>query len=190
MRKVFSFATALLALATSTSGVAAQGQQSGSAFSFDFTAINGQPMPLDQYRGKVLLVVNTASFCGFTPQYEGLQALWEKYKDRGLVVLGVPSNDFGEQEPGTASEIGAFCKGQFGVTFPLTEKSVVRGEGAHPFYKWAYEASGRKSAPGWNFHKYLVSRDGRLVAWFPTAIKPQSRAVTDKIEAELEKPIS
>ncbi len=163
------------------------GGQSGRAFQFEFTAINGKPMPLDQYRGKVLLVVNTASHCGYTPQYEGLQALWEKYRDRGLVVIGVPSNDFGEQEPDDEAKIAGFCKGQFGVTFPLTQKYSVTGDDAHPFYRWAEGIETAGGAPGWNFHKYLISRDGQLSASFPTTTTPTASVVIEKIEAELAK---
>ena len=117
------------------------------AYDFSFETLGGEPMPLSQYKGKVLLIVNTASHCGFTPQYEGLEKLYQKYKDRGLVVIGVPSNDFGAQEPGSATEIQQFCKLNYGVTFPLTSKQVVSGDGAHPFYLWAHEVLGFGSAP-------------------------------------------
>lgn len=190
MKKIVTIATALFAIATQSPGSAADGDQNGNAFQFGFTAINGKPMPLDQYRGKVLLVVNTASFCGYTPQYEGLQALWEKYRDLGLVVIGVPSNDFGQQEPDNETKIAGFCKGQYGVTFPLTQKYEVKGKNAHPFYKWAAAAAAGKGTPMWNFHKYLISRDGRLAAWFPTATSPAAKLVKDTIEAELAKPTS
>jgi glutathione peroxidase len=186
MKKVLAIASAIRAIATQRPGVAAEGEQSGNAFQFQFTAIDGGAMPLDQFRGKALLVVNTASYCGYTPQYEGLQKLWEKYGEQGLVVIGVPSNDFGEQEPGDETKIEAFCSGQFGITFPLTQKYAVKGKNAHPFYQWAARAAG--NAPGWNFYKYLVSRDGRLAAWFPTSTAPGAKLVTDRIEAELAKP--
>src|SRR5262245_32503718 len=107
-----------------------------SAFDYEFEAIEGGNLPLSKWRGKVLRVVNTASFCGFTPQYEGLQTLWQRYEKRGLVVVGVPSNDFGAQEPKTEAEIAGFCQGAFGITFPLTTKQVVSGAQAHPFYRW------------------------------------------------------
>jgi len=190
MKKVLSVAMALFAIATQSPGVAADGDQNGNAFQFEFTAIDGKPMPLDQYRGKVLLVVNTASECGYTPQYEGLQRLWEKYRDRGLVVIGVPSNDFGGQEPGNEAQIAGFCKGQYGVTFPLTEKYPVKGKDAHPFYKWALGIATQKNSPMWNFHKYLISRDGHLAAWFPTATSPDAKLVMERIEAELSKATS
>ena len=155
------------------------------AFDFSFTAIEGEPMPLNQYRGKAVMVVNTASFCGFTPQYEGLQALWDAYRDQGLVVVGVPSNDFGSQEPGSSGEIKDFCSTNYQVTFPLADKEVVSGAGAHPFYKWARAELGMLAAPKWNFHKYLIAPDGRLVDWFSTTTKPGSTKVLKAIEAVL-----
>lgn len=185
--KTLAFAATAFIAAMLPVSAGLAGEQSGKAFQFEFTAINGKPMPLEQYRGKVLLVVNTASYCGYTPQYEGLQALWEKYRDRGLVVIGVPSNDFGEQEPEDEAKIAGFCKGQFGVTFPLTQKYSVKGKAAHPFYQWAANAATASGSPRWNFHKYIVSRDGQLAAWFPTSTVPTAKNVIEKIEAELAK---
>lgn len=156
-----------------------------SAHDFSFTTIEGDPMPLKQYAGKAVLVVNTASLCGFTPQYKGLQALWEQYQDRGLVVLGVPSNDFGSQEPGSSAEIKDFCETNYFVTFPLAEKDVVKGDGAHPFYKWAEDQLGVLASPKWNFHKYLVAPDGRLVDWFATTTEPLDADVITAVEAVL-----
>lgn len=157
----------------------------GSAYDFSFTAIDGEPLPLSTYRGKVLLVVNTASRCGFTPQYDGLQALWNDYRDRGFVVLGVPSNDFGRQEPGSDAEIKDFCAVNFSVDFPLTAKTPVRGENSHPFYRWAAREVGALGVPRWNFHKYLVASDGRLVDWFATTTTPQAERLRAAIEREL-----
>lgn len=159
----------------------------GSAFDFEFTSIDGKPMPLAAYKGKVLLVVNTASFCGFTKQYDGLQALHDKYQSQGLVVIGVPSNDFGAQEPGDAGKIKEFCTSTFGITFPMTEKYVVKGEAAHPFYKWAVETLGPKAAPGWNFHKYLVGRDGKLTASFFSGMAPDGKELLAALETEVAK---
>jgi glutathione peroxidase len=155
----------------------------GSAFDFDFVSIDGSPLKLEQWRGKVLLVVNTASLCGYTKQYAGLQELWSKYEKQGLVVVGVPSNDFGGQEPNAEGEIKKFCQGAFGVTFPLTAKQVVTGDSAHPFYKWATVGTGE--APGWNFHKYLIGRDGRLIASISPRAAPDSDAVTGPVEKAL-----
>ena len=155
------------------------------AFDHEFEAIEGGKLPLAQWRGKVLLVVNTASFCGFTRQYEGLQALWQRYEAKGLIVIGVPSNDFGEQEPKAESEILGFCKGAFGITFPLTTKQVVKGQQAHPFYLWARDTLGAGQAPSWNFHKYLVDRDGKLIAGYGSNVEPLSPELTKAIEAAL-----
>lgn len=155
------------------------------AYAFSFSSIEGQPLPLETYRGKAVLVVNTASFCGFTRQYADLQAVWARYRDRGLVVLGVPSNDFGNQEPGSEAEIKQFCEVNFDVDFPLTTKVHVVGEEAHPFYRWAAEELGPGSAPRWNFHKYLVSPEGELVASFSTMTSPAAPAVSRAIEANL-----
>ena len=154
------------------------------AHDFSFTSIDGQPLPLKSYAGKAVLLVNTASFCGYTPQYRGLQAVWRKYKARGLVVLGVPSNDFGGQEPGGKSEIHATAQGTYHVTFPITEKVAVKGKDAHPFFKWA-AADRPLEAPRWNFHKYLIGRDGQLKAAFPSAVEPTDPLVITAIEREL-----
>ena len=145
-------------------------------------------MPLSSYRGKVLFVVNTASFCGFTPQYTALQKLYETYEARGLVVIGVPSNDFGGQEPKSEAEVKTFCQGAFGITFPLTAKYHVTGSEKHPFYAWAGETLGSMNGPWWNFHKYLVGRDGKLVTFFGTRTVPGAPDVISAIEAELSKP--
>jgi len=186
MKKQVTAALALIGAMTATpAATISASSQTGSAHDFIFTAIDGSDMPLAQYAGKVLLVVNTASLCGFTPQYEGLQALYERYSDRGLVVIGAPSNDFGGQEPKSEGEIKDFCQGAFGVTFPLTEKISVTGAQAHPFYQWARETGGEKLAPRWNFHKYLISADGKLVGAFSTRVKPQAMEVTDAIEEQL-----
>ena len=152
-----------------------------SAYDVTMTTIDGKPMPFDQYKGKVLLVVNTASFCGFTPQYEGLQKLQDTYKDKGFTVIGVPSGDFMGQEYGKNSEIKTFCESKFGIKFPMTEKSVVKGAKAAPFYRWAAAELGPKATPQWNFHKYLVGRDGKLIAAFGSNAEPMSRQVTGAV---------
>lgn len=169
----------ILALGLFLAGVA----QAGSVPVFNFTSIEGQPLSLSEYRGKAVLVVNTASRCGFTPQYAGLQSLWEKYRDRGLVVLGVPSNDFGGQEPGSEAEIKSFCEVNFDIDFPMTAKEVVSGNGAHPFYKWAGEELGALSVPRWNFHKILLDTEGKAVDWFAPTTAPDA----DKLTAAIEK---
>ncbi len=151
-----------------------------------FTAIDGSPMPMSAYSGKVVLLVNTASFCGFTRQYEGLQALWERYEKKGLVVVGVPSNDF-NQEPDGDAKIAKFCQGAFGVTFPLTKKVSVTGPSAHPVYKWVNAALQGNGVPGWNFHKYLIGPDGRTVESFSTRVRPDAPELKAAIERELAK---
>jgi len=176
-------------LALLASGFASATEPSRSAHAFAFTSIDGGPLPLARYRGKVLLVVNTASFCGFTHQYAGLQAVWKRYRDRGLVVLGVPSNDFGSQEPGKEAEIKQFCKTNFDVDFPLTAKVRVKGAAAHPFYRWAAQTLGESNAPRWNFHKYLIGRDGRIVGAYRSPVAPTSEELIKAIEAQLAKPV-
>lgn len=155
------------------------------AHDFAFEKIEGGKLPMSEFKGKAVLVVNTASFCGYTPQYEGLQSLWESYKDKGLVVLGVPANDFGAQEPGTAAEIKTFCEGNYSVDFPMTDKVEVVGSGAHPFYKWAKATLGADKVPKWNFHKYLVNANGELVAAFPSAVKPESAEIKAAVDKAL-----
>ncbi len=147
--------------------------------------IAGEPLPPATFAGKVVLVVNTASFCGYTGQYAELQQLWRRYRERGFVILGVPSNEFGAQEPGSNEAIKSFCQLNYGVDFPLLEKQTVLGAGAHPLYRWAAHASGPAGVPRWNFHKILIGRDGRLVAWFATAVKPDDPEIRRRIEAAL-----
>ena len=170
--------------ATALAGVlliAASPAGPGSAYQFAMKTIDGKPMPFSQYKGKVLLVVNTASFCGYTPQYEGLQKLQDSYKAKGFTVIGVPSGDFGGQEYEKAGEIQDFCESKFGIKFPMTEKSVVSGATAIPFYRWAAASLGSDKAPQWNFHKYLVGRDGKLIAAFPSKATPMSAEVTGAV---------
>jgi glutathione peroxidase len=141
------------------------------------------PQNLCQYSGKVLLVVNTASYCGFTPQYEGLEALYAKYGGQGLVVLGFPSNDFGKQEPGQSKEIADFCFNTYGVKFPMMSKSVVKGADANAFYQQLRQQTGQ--APGWNFHKYLIDRQGKQVSSFASAVEPGNAKLVSAIETAL-----
>jgi glutathione peroxidase len=145
-----------------------------SAYAFTFQSLEGKPLPLSEFAGKPMVIVNTASKCGFTPQYAGLEALWKAKRDKGLVVLGVPSNDFAGQEPGDASEIKSFCELRFGVDFPLTEKVHVTGPEAHPLFKWIGAKGGFLAKPHWNFYKYLIGPDGTLVDWFSSVTAPGS----------------
>ena len=140
----------------------------------------GKPTPLCQYEGKVLLVVNTASKCGYTPQYEGLEKLQKRYAARGLVVLGFPSNDFAAQEPGSNKEIAEFCEANYGVSFPMFSKSQVKGPGANPFYGMLAARTGKP--PAWNFHKYLVDRSGETVQSFESAVEPGDPRLVKEIE--------
>ena len=158
-----------------------------SVYDFEARQIDGKPVPLSRFKGKVLLIVNTASKCGFTPQFEGLEALYEKYSAKGLAVLGFPSNQFANQDPGSNEEIGAFCVQNYGVSFPMMEKIEVNGPGATPLYKWL-----TKEAPGllgstaikWNFTKFLVGRDGRVLKRYAPLDKPES--IARDIEAALQ----
>jgi len=171
------FAVALVAAIASA--------KEGTAMSFfDLTAatLDGKPTSLSQYSGKVLVVVNTASECGFTPQYEGLEKLYESYKDKGVVVLGFPSNDFGGQEPGSAEQIKAFCEKKYHVTFPMFAKVKTKGDGQSPVYRFLETGHGE---PKWNFHKYVVGKDGQVRAEFPSAVKPDSPELKAAIEAAL-----
>ncbi len=173
-------------LGWSLSGAKAAAADTRTAYDFAFTTLIGEePMPIAAYRGKVVMVVNTASKCGFTKQYEPLEAVYQKYQARGLVIIGVPSDDFGGQEPGSAEEIAEFCKLNYGVTFPMTSKQVVSGEGAHPFYAWAKDTLGFGTAPKWNFHKYLVDRNGMLIDHFNSTTRPDAPSVTTAIEKAL-----
>jgi glutathione peroxidase len=153
------------------------------AYAFSFAQLDGGEIRLADFAGKPILVVNTASLCGYTPQYAGLQELWARFHDRGLMIVGVPSNDFGGQEPGTAADIKETANHQYGVTFPLAAKAVVKGPSAHPFYKWA-AAQRPLETPHWNFHKYLIGRDGRIAAVFPTQTEPTDKKVIAAIGRE------
>ena len=155
------------------------------AHDFQFDDIDGNPLPLSRFQGSAVLVVNTASECGFTPQYADLQAVWQRYRDRGLVVLGVPSNDFGGQEPGDEARIKSFCRATYQVDFPMTAKQTVIGGGAHPFYKWVVEELGEAGAPRWNFHKYLIAADGSLAGLWPSAVTPLDEDLRRTIDEAL-----
>ena len=147
-----------------------------SAYTFSFPAIKGGTIRLSDYRGKPILVVNTASLCGFTGQFAGLQQLWTRFHPRGLVIIGVPSNDFGGQEPGNAEEIMANAEGQYHVEFPMAAKTRVTGPDAHPFYRWTASLRPRE-IPRWNFHKYLIDRKGQLGEVFPTSTDPSDSRI-------------
>jgi glutathione peroxidase len=180
-RTIIASALAAIAGPVSTRTVQAQAPMSRmSAYAFSFPALAGGDIRLAEYAGRPLMVVNTASLCGFTPQYAGLQQLWTEFHDRGLMIVGVPSNDFGGQEPGGASDIAETAQHQYGVTFPIAAKAVVKGPNAHPFYKWAADAR-PKDVPHWNFHKYLIGRDGYIAEVFPETVEPTDTRIKTAI---------
>lgn len=185
MRKLWNKSVNIFSMLTADKSTAPSNPVAGSAYDFEFKSIDGAPMKLSDWRGQPLLIVNSASLCGFTKQYAGLEEIWRRYERDGLVVIAVPSNDFGEQEPSPDGEIQTFCQGVFGVTFPLASKHPVVGENAHPFYKWAADAMGPTGVPTWNFHKYLVGRDGQLVRSFTTKLSPTSPEMISWIEKTL-----
>jgi glutathione peroxidase len=154
------------------------------AYAFSFPALAGGEIRLADYADRPVLVVNTASLCGFTPQYAGLQQLWSEFRDRGLMIVGVPSNDFGAQEPGGVTEIAETAQHQYGVTFPMSAKAVVKGTNAHPFYKWAANAR-PNDVPRWNFHKYLIGRDGHIAEVFAEGVDPRDTRVKTAIARAL-----
>ncbi|MGC6531019.1 MAG: glutathione peroxidase [Candidatus Puniceispirillaceae bacterium] len=156
-----------------------------SAYDFTFPSLSGGTLSLADFAGRPMVIVNTASQCGFTPQYDGLQALYQSYQDQGLVVIGVPSNDFGRQEKGDAEEIKSFCEVNFGITFPMTDKVKVKGDEAHPFYLWAKDNVGFAGRPRWNFHKFVIGKDGQIIDWFASTTTPDSPKFIKAVESAL-----
>ena len=175
---VYVFVAGLFLCAAGPASAACQG-----VLDHRTNTLGGEPSDLCQYQGKVVLVVNTASYCGYTSQYEGLEKLYQTHKDKGLVVLGFPSNDFGAQEPGSNEAVKDFCERTYKVRFPMVEKSIVKGPDANPVYRKLAEATGQ--APQWNFHKYLISRDGKTVKAFPSKVTPDSPTLVKEVEALL-----
>ena len=153
-------------------------------YDFEFNSIDGSKIKLNDFKNKVLVIVNVASRCGYTPQYEDLQELWSNYKNKNLVVIGVPTNNF-RQEPGTNKEIKDFCETNFGINFPLTEKTNVIGKEAHPFYKWAKKNHGLSAIPKWNFHKIVIGKNGKVVDTFASFTKPSSNKFLTLINKEI-----
>jgi glutathione peroxidase len=168
-------------------GVAMTAALFGASNVLDFTlnSIDGKPAPLSQYQGKVVLIVNVASRCGYTPQYTGLEKVYEKYKDQGFVILGFPANNFGGQEPGTNEEIKTFCSSKYNVTFPMYSKISVKGADIHPLYQFLTTNPGTAGDVKWNFTKFLVGKDGKVIARFESAVTPESPEVTSAIEKAL-----
>jgi|TARA_B110000196_G_C20979919_1_gene582883 glutathione peroxidase len=151
-------------------------------FDFKINSINGNEINLSKFKGKTLLIVNVASKCGFTKQYEDLQNLFEIHKDKGFIVLGIPSNQFGNQEPASENEIKNFCETNFNITFPMTSKYDVKGDNAHPIYLWAKETYGKSTVPKWNFHKILINKDGKVVDTYASFTNPMSKKIIKRID--------
>ena len=162
-------------------------QNPNNIYQFSFKSFDNKDINLADFKNKVILIVNTASKCGFTNQFSGLEKIHQKYKDRGLVIIGVPSNDFGGQEPLNNQEIQKFCKFNYGVNFIMTQKEVISGKNAHPFYVFASEKLGVLASPKWNFHKYLINKKGELINYFISSTTPESDKISSAIEAELNK---
>lgn len=154
-------------------------------FDFEINDLNGKKISLSQYKDKTILLVNVASKCGFTKQYAGLQSLYEKYKDKGFIIIGIPSNQFGGQEPGSNDEIKEFCEVNFNITFPLMNKVDVKGDKAHPIFLWAKNNYGNSAVPKWNFHKILINKDGKIQNTFNSFIDPMSKKIIKDIESIL-----
>lgn len=183
------FLSALAGLLVAPARAQVSNMSHTTAFAFHFAGLKGGDIQLAEHAGKPILIVNTASQCGYTPQYAGLQELWTRYRDRGLLIIGVPSNDFGGQEPGDAAEISATAEQQYGASFPITAKAVVNGANPHPFYKWA-SAQRPLDRPRWNFHKYLIGRNGMIAASFPSDVEPTDPRMIAAIEKELRPAVS
>jgi glutathione peroxidase len=189
MKHLLSLA-AVFALAASAATADKGEKKVSGPLAFTMKSIDGKEVDLAKYKGKVVLFVNVASKCGATPQYEGLQKLYDKYQKDGLVIIGVPANQFGKQEPGTNEEIAKFCESTYKVTFPMMAKVVVRGEGINPLYDYltSKETDPKFGGPiGWNFEKFLISRDGKVVGRFKTPVKPEDEELVKAIQTELEK---
>jgi len=176
------FKTFLLIIIMSFFSTSAYGNYDKVAYDFNFNDLDGNPLSLAEYKNKVIVVVNVASQCGFTNQYEDMQKIWETYQKKGLIILGVPSNNFGNQEPGSNKEIKNFCEAKFGITFPMTEKVSVKGEKAHPFYVWAKKNHGKSAVPKWNFHKIIIDKSGKVSETFTSITKPTSKKFKRSIE--------
>ena len=190
MKKLAILSTVLSCCVSLALAADKEGDKVPAALNFTMKRLNGKEVPLSQYQGKVVLIVNVASECGLTPQYEQLQALHKKYAEQGLAVLGIPANEFGAQEPGSNEEIATFCKANYGVEFDMFSKVVVKGEGQCPLYQYltSKETNGKFAGPiTWNFEKFLIGRNGEVVARFAPRVKPDSKEVIEAIEAELAK---
>jgi len=185
-RSIYTLIVAAFAASASAAPTGEGGAACPSLLDHQFASLQDQQVSLCQFRGKVLLIVNTASQCGYTPQYEGLEKLYRRYSDKGLVVLGFPANDFGGQEPGSNKQIAQFCEVNYGVSFPMFAKTSVVGPNANPLYRELAAQTGK--APHWNFHKYLIDRSGKPVAAFESTVEPADAKITAQIERLLVSP--
>ena len=176
MNKIFIFFLIII-------GIAMINKVNANAYKFSFNSIDGKIVNLKDFKGKPILIINTASLCGFTNQYADIESLYDKYKENGLVVIGIPSNDFGNQELSTNTEVKDFCTTNFDISFLLTEITKIKGQNGHPFFKWIKQEAGFLAFPKWNFYKYLINNKGELVSWYTSTTNPKS----DKIEKELQK---
>ena len=182
MRYLALFVLSLLAIQTL---VSAEEKMASTVLDFTPEGIDGKPYALNQHKGQVLLIVNVASKCGFTPQYAGLENLYKTYHEKGLTIIGVPANEFGSQEPGTNAEIKQFCTAKYNVTFPMLAKEVVKGEGKSPLYKYLTEENPKKAEISWNFNKFLIGRDGQVIAHYDSKVTPEGAELKAAIEAAL-----
>ena len=179
LKQIKFFTLFILAVMFSTS---ATSNYKKLAYDFNFKDLDGTALYLSEYKDKVIVVVNVASQCGFTSQYKDMQNVWEQYQAKGIVILGVPSNDFGKQEPGSNEDIKNFCEAKFGITFPMTEKVSVKGTDAHPFYIWAEKNHGKSAVPKWNFHKIIINKEGKIEKTFSSITNPSSKKFKEFIE--------
>ena len=163
-------------------GVSMSFNVNANVYQFNFKSIDGNEINLSDYRGKPILIVNTASLCGFTNQYSDIETLHQKYKKNGLIVIGIPSNDFGNQELSSNKKVKEFCNINFNVSFSLTEITSIKGEGGHPFFKWIKKEAGFLAFPKWNFYKYLINKEGLLVKWYASTTRPSSTKITTEID--------
>ena len=176
MNKIFIFFLIII-------GIAMINKVNANAYKFSFNSIDGKIVNLKDFKGKPILIINTASLCGFTNQYADIELLYDQYKEDGLVVIGIPSNDFGSQELSSNTKVKEFCTTNFGISFLLTEITKIKGQNGHPFFKWIKQEAGFLAFPKWNFYKYLINNKGELVSWYTSTTNPKS----DKIEKELQK---
>ena len=186
MNNILLFSNKFLIFSLVIYGITMQNKAFSNIYKYNFTSIEGQIIKLEDFKGKPILIVNSASLCGFTNQYEDLEEINIKYKDRGLIVISVPSNDFGSQELSSNKKVNDFCKTNFNTTFLLTEITKIKGNGGHPLFKWVKAEAGLLAFPKWNFYKYLINKDGNLDSWYSSVTKPSSK----KIKIAIEKLIS